>query len=598
MQNNLNIRGEPVQTLYSRFRQSTLIVNRRYQRKLVWTLKEKQKFIDSLVNQFPVPLFLGVNFQHKTKGNCFEIIDGMQRLEAINSFIECRFSVNGHYFDLSTVAETNKLLQEGSLIQRHPVLSFEDCKNFLNYPLPFSTSNYSSSEHVDETFRRINTGGVRLSRHEVRQAGAVTQFSDLVRKCAIYVRGDASHSDIVDLSAMRAISVTKEPDSEGINIYNTFWHSFGILSEENILASRDEEIIAHIISFITNKGESLTYSNYLDKIYTEESKESKETEECINKISPEIIYNQFCHTFNELKSTLEKGNNKFTFIYKDGPKKTNHAFQVIFLAFHNLIIKEKMKIKYHSNLAKKLEGIAETCLGQLNSDKQWHNDDRKKMIAAVCGVIRDSFIQRGPEDPTLDSWADNLEHLLNQSRTENVCYDFKVGFHRLEDNGKFDKYAFSHAIKTLTAMSNSWNGNSYVIVGIADKKSTSDRHEHFYGSHSLEHNGFYITGINNEAEKYHKSIDEYQQKIYNYTNNEPLEKDTIRNILSNARIVKYHDKEVIVFKISRKEKPIKYNNEYYTRSIANTDPIPVSRDEEFNFISNFIEQNKQYPYDQ
>ena len=62
MQNNLNIRGEPIQAVYTNFRLGKFIVNRRYQRKLVWTLLEKQRFIDSLINQFPVPLFLGVSF--------------------------------------------------------------------------------------------------------------------------------------------------------------------------------------------------------------------------------------------------------------------------------------------------------------------------------------------------------------------------------------------------------------------------------------------------------------------------------------------------------------------------------------------------------
>ena len=197
MQNNLNIRGEPIQSIYSEYKQGKYIVNRRYQRKLVWTLLEKQKFIDSLLNQYPVPLFLGIAFEHPNKGRCFEILDGMQRLEAITSFIEGAFSVNGKYFDLSIVAETNRLMTDGKLEQKKPKLDFDSCKTLLNYPLPISTSTYTSHETVDETFRRINTGGVRLSRQEVRQAGTVSEFSQLVRKCSIYIRGDVSHTDIV-----------------------------------------------------------------------------------------------------------------------------------------------------------------------------------------------------------------------------------------------------------------------------------------------------------------------------------------------------------------------------------------------------------------
>jgi uncharacterized protein with ParB-like and HNH nuclease domain len=41
-----------------------LVVNRRYQRKLVWSIEEKQAFIDSIVRGFPVPMFLFAEINH------------------------------------------------------------------------------------------------------------------------------------------------------------------------------------------------------------------------------------------------------------------------------------------------------------------------------------------------------------------------------------------------------------------------------------------------------------------------------------------------------------------------------------------------------
>jgi len=66
-----------IQTLYGWFRSDKLSINRRYQRKLVWTLEEKQKLIDSLLQHFPVPAILlaSANDADET----FEVIDGMQR---------------------------------------------------------------------------------------------------------------------------------------------------------------------------------------------------------------------------------------------------------------------------------------------------------------------------------------------------------------------------------------------------------------------------------------------------------------------------------------------------------------------------------------
>ena len=76
-----------VQMAYENYLNQKYVVNRKYQRKLVWTIEEKSAFIDSLSKWYSVPLFL---FASKEEQGViqYEIIDGMQRLNAIMSFIE------------------------------------------------------------------------------------------------------------------------------------------------------------------------------------------------------------------------------------------------------------------------------------------------------------------------------------------------------------------------------------------------------------------------------------------------------------------------------------------------------------------------------
>jgi uncharacterized protein with ParB-like and HNH nuclease domain len=45
-----------VQSAYASYRDDKLYVNRCYQRKLVWTLEEKQKLIESILKRYPVPV--------------------------------------------------------------------------------------------------------------------------------------------------------------------------------------------------------------------------------------------------------------------------------------------------------------------------------------------------------------------------------------------------------------------------------------------------------------------------------------------------------------------------------------------------------------
>ncbi|MDH4560193.1 DUF262 domain-containing protein [Pseudomonas sp. BN411] len=191
---DLTVKGDAVERIYGNFRSRRYIVNRRYQRKLVWTLEEKQRFIDSIISCYPVPIVLLAEQKIGAAHGNFEIIDGMQRLNSIMSFIENEYPVNGTYFDLNSMATTKDLLDRGELVQKEPIMPREVCVRIAAYPLPLSIYEFSGDGEVDEVFRRINSGGRQLSRQELRIAGATGHFAQAVRHIASEVRGDVSES--------------------------------------------------------------------------------------------------------------------------------------------------------------------------------------------------------------------------------------------------------------------------------------------------------------------------------------------------------------------------------------------------------------------
>ncbi|HFL7938680.1 TPA: DUF262 domain-containing protein [Pseudomonas putida] len=89
-QQELVVRGEQVERIYINYVDKKYVVNRRYQRKLIWTIEEKQSFIDSIINGFPVPIILLADPKDNPEGH-LEIIDGMQRMDAVTSFINNDF---------------------------------------------------------------------------------------------------------------------------------------------------------------------------------------------------------------------------------------------------------------------------------------------------------------------------------------------------------------------------------------------------------------------------------------------------------------------------------------------------------------------------
>ena len=145
-------------------------------------------------------------------------------------------------------------------------------------------------------------------------------------------------------------------------------------------------------------------------------------------------------------------------------------------------------------------------------------------------------------------------------------------------------------------MSNSHAGNNYIILGVADKKQDADKHKNQYNVEPKFFSNFYITGIGDEAIKYHKNIDDYLRKLHQCLENQPIDDRTKRHIQNNVTSFNYYDKDLVMMKIIRGDRPIKYNGRIYVRKMANTDPKPIESEKEFDFYDEFIEQTKRYPY--
>ena len=194
----LDIKPESVESIYTYYTKGTLLVNRKYQRKLVWKIEEKEKFIDSLSKGLPIPLILVAITKYR-ENTVYEIIDGMQRLNAIVSFIQNEVHLDGKYFNLDTLAITKMLADKGEITQKEPKLTIDECLQVTSYQLPFSITSYENEAEIEEIFRRINSYGRTLSSHELRQAGSIGSFTKIVRELSETVRKDVSPSDKIFL---------------------------------------------------------------------------------------------------------------------------------------------------------------------------------------------------------------------------------------------------------------------------------------------------------------------------------------------------------------------------------------------------------------
>ncbi|HNW91164.1 MAG TPA: DUF262 domain-containing protein [Bacteroidales bacterium] len=572
VQTDLSIRNESIQRIFNFYKSDLFFVNRRYQRKLIWTIEEKQRFVDSIVKGLPVPLILLAETENQGR-TTFEIIDGMQRLNTINSFIEGEFTYEDKYFDLNTLVESKSLLDAGELVQKTPVLDRKICERFSSYILPISVYYFSDENKVDEIFIRINSYGRHLSRQELRAAGTLESFGDLVRLVSSEVRTDVSHGDILSLKQMKEISITNVGLEYGINVDDLFWVANNIITKEMVRESRDEEIVADLLSAISFQSLPGTSSNILDEYYgLKPSEKSEELDTSLRKIGVDILRQQYIAVHNVIRTIIKISEKNFRdLLFDDNSQRIPRYFQVIFLAIHKLMFKENKEVNSFTDLANHLNNISNHIT--ITEGGNWSATNRTQNVDAIAGIINSCFRDK-IHDPGASKWLTEFESLLMQSKTEQASYDFKQGFTRLDDSKQFDEESFNKIILTLTAIANnSAKTSGYVCVGVCDKKKESDRINEIYGTSAVKYRGFYISGINHEVISIAKDLDDFYRQLIQKIKAQPISDEAKDYISKNIRIVNYFEKDIVIFKTKSLASPMIYDGKYYVRHGANIDEV-------------------------
>ena len=577
---DLTVRGEAVERVYGIYRESRYVVNRRYQRKLIWTLAEKTAFIDSIIRGFPVPIILLAE-NKATEQSLFELIDGMQRLNAVMSFLENEYAVEGAYFDLNTTARTKQLLDEGYLEQKTPVMKRDQCVLVAAYQLPLSIYEFADNANVDEIFRRINSGGRQLSRQELRSAGALGNFADVVRKVSNRVRGDASHSDILTLNDMKKISITNRDLPYGIDVDEVFWVKEGVLSKDDVRQSLDEEQVADIIAYMVSDEPISSRREFLDDYFVEGGDEPSKArydalDRKIQQRTPALVVSDFQRVIDEIQLTLAASGEPFNALFfAEKQARAPRYFQVLFLAFHELLVKQNKVVGDRKALVDKLRGSGDAIVMQEGGN--WGAESRARAINSAVGLYQGAFVKSENPDPAQVHWITQLQNLLSQSYTEQAAYDFKQGFTVLDKKGSFDEDSFNKILKTCVSIANLKKGSKgYVLVGISDKPETTARVEEIYGAKPILYEGFGIVGVEHEAVAMGESLDQLFQLIVDKVKLSDVSAGLKDSLSRHLKSVRYYDKTVFVFEVEAQEDPSSFGDAFYVRHGAQLAELPAS----------------------
>ncbi len=564
---------------YELHRKNMLLVNRRYQRKLVWTVQEKQKLIDSILSKFPVPLILLASIEDGK----FEIIDGMQRLNAFFGFIENQFPViragQELYFSIKDYTFAQSQADKGVFDFNSSVncITQEEVSSFISYPFPVTIFISNNYEDINETFRRINASGRHLSSQEVRQAGNTSQFSSMVRTIASEIRGDAS-KEILLLSEMPEISIDSKQSSfgYGVNAEDTFWCKQGVLRVSELRESEDEQFVADLILSILLKTPFPASKREFDNYYgSGEIDKSNEIELKLKTIGYDNFTKDVKIVLSEILNFAEHqiGGVRLKNLLNPsaGSNPVKEAFYTLFMSFYDLMINQNMIPFDYIKIKKAVDNLhSKLPKGKGNYTTTEGRDENIKICKAL---ISDYFKKSENTFRSSSTYTIDFQVYLMRSKVESAVYDYKQGLYDLNPKGrKLDDKVFENKIiHNISALANlGKNKKGHLFIGVTDNEADTIQVEKLDNIQSVpRYYGFGVVGLEREAKLKGVTLDEYISFITKKISDSKLPNDLKTRISKSITPITYHGMTILMIEVECGKEPIYYDDKMYQRDGAN-----------------------------
>lgn len=174
---NFTDNRKSIKEISSMFEGASLIVDDTYQRRSVWSEKDKIRLVETVLLNLIIPVlfFWKADTDPETGASITHIVDGQQRIKAICSFINNEFKLKPQFLLDETAKEkySNKYFRD---------LDAEDKKSFWNYQLMVIDIDPTATRNdIITMFNRLNLTDYNLNDQEKRNSMS-GEFAALARE--------------------------------------------------------------------------------------------------------------------------------------------------------------------------------------------------------------------------------------------------------------------------------------------------------------------------------------------------------------------------------------------------------------------------------
>lgn len=163
---NFSSNHKTINEIHKMYGNGTLIIDNTYQRRSVWSEKDKIRLIETILLNLIIPelFFWPAETDPETGESIIHIVDGQQRIKAITSFISNEFKLKKQYL----MEDETKTFYGNMFFKNLPA---ETRQAFWNYKLMIiEIDRKATRENIVNMFRRLNLTDYNLNDQEKRNS--------------------------------------------------------------------------------------------------------------------------------------------------------------------------------------------------------------------------------------------------------------------------------------------------------------------------------------------------------------------------------------------------------------------------------------------
>jgi hypothetical protein len=208
------------------YRNEQLDLNPSYQRRSVWTLKDRKFFLDTIFRNYPCPaVFIHKEINEQVGNLTYHVVDGKQRLETVIRFIHNDIAIDKEYGDTKLNGKKWKDIENDTGLK----------SQFRDYVMPVEFLEVANGNYVNEVFDRLNRNSRKLERQELRHAKYDGWFI-----------------------------TTAETEAE-----QNEWEHFAVVTKARVRRMKDVQFLSELLIVILKNRIDGFDQDYLDDVYAE-----------------------------------------------------------------------------------------------------------------------------------------------------------------------------------------------------------------------------------------------------------------------------------------------------------------------------------------